>query len=128
MTSTEEDRLVAEVDVVLLDIEGTTTPISFVHDRLFPYARENVDAYLEREWTTLACVGVVEALRRQAEADRAEESGAFGTAPAVATADPASVSRNVLWNMAQDRKMTALKELQGLIWNAGYASGELKGE
>ena len=37
----------AGIDVVLLDIEGTTTPIAFVHDVLFPYARARVRAYLE---------------------------------------------------------------------------------
>jgi Predicted enolase-phosphatase len=34
---------------ILLDIEGTTTPISFVYDVLFPYARAHVNENLDAE-------------------------------------------------------------------------------
>jgi len=37
-------------DVILLDIEGTTTPISFVHDTLFPYVRSHVSSYLQENY------------------------------------------------------------------------------
>jgi enolase-phosphatase E1 len=39
-----------------------------------------------------------------------------------------SVISNVNWNMDQDRKMTALKQLQGHIWRRGYSSGEIMGQ
>lgn len=31
---------------IVLDIEGTTTPLSFVADVLFPYARDSVEKHL----------------------------------------------------------------------------------
>lgn len=39
-----------------------------------------------------------------------------------------SVIANVKWNMDQDRKMTALKQLQGHMWREGYSSGEIHGQ
>ena len=40
----------------------------------------------------------------------------------------ASVSAYVRWLMDHDRKSTALKSLQGKIWEQGYRAGELRGE
>ncbi|XP_022791022.1 enolase-phosphatase E1-like isoform X1 [Stylophora pistillata] len=59
-----------DYDVVLLDIEGTTTPISFVKDILFPYVRDNVRDFLEKYWGTDQCRVDVEALRNQAKEDK----------------------------------------------------------
>jgi enolase-phosphatase E1 len=111
---------------ILLDIEGTTTPIAFVSQVLFPYARTRLrstidhqiasgDALLTRlhdEQLAASCLGEpVPAWTEDPEAARA--------ASAVAYAE---------WLMDRDRKSTALKELQGLIWQDGYRSGELRGE
>lgn len=76
--------------MILLDIEGTTTPITFVTETLFPYARARLAEFLARE-------------------GRASETAAF------------------LAEMDRDSKSTGLKELQGRIWEEGYASGELTG-
>lgn len=46
-------------DALLFDIEGTTTPISFVHDVLFPYARNNLEIYFERNWGTKETIEVL---------------------------------------------------------------------
>jgi enolase-phosphatase E1 len=35
------------IQALLLDIEGTTTPVAFVYDVLFPYARRHLRRYLE---------------------------------------------------------------------------------
>ena len=53
------------------------------------------------------------------------EITSFGESPALIQK---SVISNVTWNMDQDRKMTALKQLQGHIWRRGYSSGEIKGQ
>ena len=50
---------------VVLDIEGTTTPISFVTDVLFPYARDNVRRHLEDTYDTDATQEDIELLRSQ---------------------------------------------------------------
>lgn len=125
----------AQVDLgykaVLLDIEGTTTPLSYGRKTLIPYVRVRLERWLADHWTEPAVSAVVAALRAQADADL--ESGLVDT-PAVAVSGTSSsavqstVVANVLWQMDGGRKSTALKRLQGLIWAGGYASGELRGE
>lgn len=113
---------------IVLDIEGTTTPIAFVHDRLFPYARSRVRPYLEVHGDLPECRSIVTRLRQEHDADARESSGVpeWDETPAAAHQD--SVVRYVAWLMDRDRKSPALKELQGRIWEEGYATGELVGE
>ena len=94
---------------ILLDIEGTTTPISFVYDVLFPFARKQLADYLPR--TDLSDLQ----LEHQAETQNAPE---WSSPPIL----------YVEWLMDQDRKSTALKRIQGEIWLAGYQNGELHSE
>jgi len=89
-----------ELDAVLMDVEGTTTPVSFVTQTLFPYARARLAAW---------CA---------AHPGHAALAAVPGEDKAAALA---------AW-MARDEKVTALKEVQGLIWAEGYASGEILGE
>ncbi|KAJ2829004.1 enolase-phosphatase E1 [Coemansia erecta] len=117
-------------DVVLLDIEGTTTPISFVHDVLFPYITANVRQFLESRWDDSGVQHHVRAIAEQANADvEAGITSAVGIN--LGTDSPAEVQRKVLanveWQMAADRKVGALKGLQGYMWRFGYESGELQG-
>ncbi|GLD96226.1 hypothetical protein PINS_up004904 [Pythium insidiosum] len=114
---------------VLLDIEGTTTPITFVHDVLFPFARRHAQSFLEATWDSDATQRDVAALVAQAAQDQHDAS--LPDVPALELCgdrprDVAAVVAYVHWNMARDRKMTALKQLQGHIWDQGYASGELQ--
>lgn len=117
---------------VLLDIEGTTTPITFVHDVLFPFATANAEAFLEKTWGSARTEAVVAALRAQAAQDAADGVGA--PLIAVPGADDSqdaticSVVEYVHWNIRADRKIGALKQLQGFIWDVGYESGELKAQ
>jgi len=106
--------LPAGVGAVLLDIEGTTTPLSFVRDVLFPYARARLEAACARAATDPRVARALATLRRE----HAHETG--GDAPAFGTGAPYAA-----WLMEQDRKSTGLKELQGLIWEAGYVDGTL---
>jgi methionine salvage enolase-phosphatase E1 len=53
------------IQCLLLDIEGTTTPISFVHDVLFPYARKNVKSFLDSHWDDVELNAKVTALVQQ---------------------------------------------------------------
>ena len=59
----------AEITVILLDIEGTTTPVAFVKDILLPYIKENVKEYLQTHWEEEECQQDVNLLRKQAEED-----------------------------------------------------------
>jgi len=115
----KRSELMSNFDRIVLDIEGTTTSISFVYDTLFPFVRSNVRAYLDQNWDEIQ--DVVGTLRDQALVD--QEGGLNAPEPR----DIESTVQNVLWQMDQDRKTTGLKALQGRIWEAGYLSGELKG-
>ena len=97
---------------ILLDIEGTTTPIAFVYDVLFPFARAYVHEHLDEDASR--------ALRIEYDADVAR-----GLAP---PSWSSGARAYVHWLMDQDRKSTALKTLQGKIWKEGYRRGDLHGE
>jgi len=98
---------------ILLDVEGTTSSIAFVHETLFGFARDHMPEFLAghgeepRVAELVACI--------VAEADRlAVESDGPGDAAAAAAE-----------LMASDAKFGPLKELQGMVWRQGFESGEL---
>ena len=104
---------------LLLDIEGTTTPIDFVHRTLFPYARARVAGYVSDNFASLKN----EIAELAAEAERDESyTKPFDKASAN------SVIEYLQHLIDADRKSTPLKFIQGLIWERGYAAGELVGE
>ena len=116
------------VAAVVLDIEGTTTPISFVYDVLFPYARTHLRDFLERHGPSGLLGEVVRLLREEHAADVRR-----GDAPPPLPADVSSgnavdLEPYVVWLMDRDRKSPGLKLLQGLIWQGGFADGSLRGE
>lgn len=117
------------IDVFLFDIEGTTTSISFVYDILFPYARREVESFLGRNWDEPAVREVVDAFRQLAAEDARAGLSVTPIAGADAAADVVrdAVVASVHQQMDVDRKSTPLKALQGLIWRAGYETGELRG-
>jgi enolase-phosphatase E1 len=98
---------------VLVDIEGTTSTTAFVHEVLFPYADEHLDAYVAAHRTEPE---VAAAMREAAQL--------AGLEPDV---DDATVLAHLHAWIAQDRKATPLKTLQGLIWAEGYARTGLRG-
>lgn len=117
----------AAIRAVLLDIEGTTTPVDFVYGTLFPYARTRMRDFLEQHAAQPEVASGMEALRRE----HATESQRDATPPPWLDAPERRVDSAfayALWLMEQDRKSTPLKSLQGRIWQAGYASGELRGQ
>jgi enolase-phosphatase E1 len=107
---------------VLLDIEGTTTPIRFVYDVLFPFARAHAGTFLNMGANNPEIQDVVEALHREHGVDA-------GRDPDVPPwTGPEAALTYTHWLMDRDRKSTALKRLQGLIWKEGYREGTLRGE
>jgi enolase-phosphatase E1 len=107
------------VRVVLLDIEGTTTAVSFVYEVLFPFARARLREFL---------AGPAGADDRRALAgEHGHEADASAPPwPHHAAEDAAAAAAYAAWLMDRDRKSTALKALQGRIWEAGYGSGALR--
>ena len=110
--------------MILLDIEGTTTPIAFVTATLVPYARAHIRSYLERHGDSPQYVSLLEGFRREHAAD-AQARRPVPPWSGIGAAARGSVEAYCEWLMAHDRKSPALKELQGYIWEEGYRRGEL---
>eukprot|EP00878_Enallax_costatus_P002117 GHUV01002285.1.p1 GENE.GHUV01002285.1~~GHUV01002285.1.p1 ORF type:complete len:493 (+),score=190.38 GHUV01002285.1:198-1676(+) len=107
---------------IVLDIEGTVAPISFVADVMFPYAHDNVRHHLEEHYDTPEAQADIEAIRKQAAAD----GGA--AIPDVDAGKDAVIEAVVSWvhaAIAADRKIGALKQLQGHVWRSGFNNGKL---
>jgi enolase-phosphatase E1 len=109
----------ASVDAILLDIEGTTSSIAFVYDVMFPYARQHVREFLTQRW--------LEPPTQMALQLIAKEAGFHSIQ--TGSASPENIDMvvgKVLEWMDSDSKNTGLKSLQGLVWESGFRSGELK--
>ncbi|KAF7731645.1 Enolase-phosphatase E1 [Apophysomyces ossiformis] len=122
----------SDYDTVVLDIEGTITPITFVKEVLFPYVTRGLDAYLDRAWGTEDLNNYIAQLREQARKDVQDKVGDAVLIPTETEASPeeikAAIKKNIHWQMAADRKIGALKSFQGFMWKDGYLSGELLGQ
>ncbi|AKH78047.1 acireductone synthase [Leptospira interrogans] len=99
----------------LFDIEGTTTPIEFVHKILFPYSVEKFDSFfqsnlLEKEW--------IEKLILEGKNDTTYSGKLSDSA--------FDLSEYCKHLVSLDCKSGILKEIQGRIWKSGYENGELK--
>jgi enolase-phosphatase E1 len=100
------------IKAILTDIEGTTSAVSFVFDVLFPYAAKHLPAFV----------------RQQAgRADVAEQLAAVRRDSNEPDADVERVVEILLGWIAEDRKATPLKALQGMVWEQGYQAGQLQG-
>lgn len=107
---------------ILLDIEGTTTPIDFVHKTLFPFARASLFDFVSKNFA---------GLQNEIALLRSEHAQDFANGADLAPFDDISIESIVeylRYLIDNDRKSTALKSIQGKIWQQGYESGELLGE
>ena len=115
------------IRVVLLDVEGTTTPVGFVYETLFPYARANLGPFLAERLGDRPVADAVQLLA----GERSREAEAPGL-PAWDDGSPdsraTSAAAYARWLMDRDRKSTGLKALQGMIWEQGYRAAELSGQ
>jgi len=115
------------VSAFVLDIEGTTTPINFVYEVLFRFARAQFESFLTKHKQDADVLRDLESLREQWSADRRD-----GLNPPPLESEPASnkylesAVGYLRWLMDQDRKSTPLKSLQGRIWREGYERRELR--
>lgn len=100
------------IRAILTDIEGTTSSISFVVDVLFPYAKEHLPTYLREHAQDPVVLAEVDEVRRIVQRPDASLDDVTGI---------------LLSWIAEDRKLTPLKTLQGLVWTQGYADGSLQG-
>lgn len=110
---------------ILLDIEGTTSSISFVYDVMFPFVRRELARNLEANWGDPQLLSACEQIARDAGhgslAEWAKAAGTLDESPLRRL-----IAAEVTRLMDEDVKSTGLKQLQGLIWECGFESGELQ--
>nr|VFK28007.1 MAG: acireductone synthase [Candidatus Kentron sp. MB]VFK29312.1 MAG: acireductone synthase [Candidatus Kentron sp. MB]VFK74743.1 MAG: acireductone synthase [Candidatus Kentron sp. MB] len=99
------------IKAIVTDIEGTTSSIRFVHDVLFPYAREHMAAFLHAHAREPAVSAHIDDVRRHA----GEALDLDGV-----------IQKLIAWIDA-DKKITPLKALQGMIWETGFRDGDFTG-
>ncbi len=99
------------IKAIVTDIEGTTSSLSFVKDVLFPYAKARMFAFVHSH-------GRDPAVRVQLD-----EVGALVGRP---MSDEAAAGQLERW-IDEDKKITPLKALQGMIWEQGYRHGDFAG-
>ncbi len=99
------------IRAIVTDIEGTTSSIDFVHQTLFPYAKAHVRAFLKQQSGDDEVQHLLDDVEKLVGADLSIDEAADALEQ---------------W-MDEDRKLTPLKALQGLIWKIGYEAGALKG-
>ena len=116
------------IQAILLDIEGTTTPIDFVFRTLFPYARQRMEQFLLEHGSEPGIREDVEALLMQHRADVAEQFNPPRWVDDLPGAELASATNYGRWLIDRDSKCSALKSLQGKIWQEGYRAGDLRGD
>jgi len=122
---------------ILLDIEGTTCPVSFVASVLFPYARERLASYLETNQGDPEVQTLLAATQAAFAADPNPEVQALRQGAPIPGQPPAEqehlqlgqtnspLAAYLQWLIDHDIKFPPLKELQGRIWGSGYANGDL---
>jgi enolase-phosphatase E1 len=99
----------------LFDIEGTTTDISFVHKVLFPYSATHLKAYVLEHQKLAAVEKAIENVKATVREEEKKELDLNGV-----------IEKLLEW-IRNDRKHGALKEIQGLIWDVGYARNDYQG-
>jgi enolase-phosphatase E1 len=100
------------IKAILTDIEGTTSAVSFVFDVLFPYAAKHLPDFVRQHAQRADVAAQLIAVRQDSNEPDAEIE---------------RVIEILLRWIAEDRKATPLKALQGMVWEQGYLAGQLKG-
>lgn len=103
------------IKYIITDVEGTTTSINFVHQTLFPFAKDNLVSFCQKNSDKDFVKSAIAETKRTVK----EEEN-------IDISDSEALEKLLYW-ISSDRKHPALKSLQGHIWEEGYTSGEIKG-
>jgi methylthioribulose 1-phosphate dehydratase/enolase-phosphatase E1 len=104
-----------DAKILLLDIEGCTTSISFVKDVLFPYVTNHIEEYVLKYIGNDDCSCLHSQLLRQCRGPLPKEHAKW------------KLWDLVRYMVAQDIKSPSLKRLQGKMWQQGYETGQFQG-
>jgi enolase-phosphatase E1 len=99
------------IKAIVTDIEGTTSSILFVKDVLFPYARANLADYVRSHSEDPQVKPLLEDVCKEIGSELSVEQ----------------ITAQLIQWIDDDKKVTPLKSLQGMIWEAGYRQGDFKG-
>ncbi|MDH5649244.1 MAG: acireductone synthase [Gammaproteobacteria bacterium] len=99
------------IKAVVTDIEGTTSSLSFVKDVLFPYARTHIGDYLRQHADDPRVASLIEDVKKEANQELSLER---------------VIDQLIRW-IDEDKKITPLKSLQGMLWESGYKNGDFQG-
>ncbi|MDH5444996.1 MAG: acireductone synthase [Gammaproteobacteria bacterium] len=99
------------IRAIVTDIEGTTSSISFVHDVLFPYAKERLPEFVRHHADEPDVMSQLNDIRLQVGKELTIDD---------------IIAQLIKW-IEEDKKITPLKALQGMIWEAGYRQGDFTG-
>ncbi len=119
--------VVNDVRGVLLDIEGTTTPMEFVHTTLFNYAKENIGSFLKKNVDRKDILKIVDDLGNMHNSDASVLKAGPAWDGSSTDKKLESATRYCIWLIDRDSKAYALKDLEGHIWMDGYNGGNLRG-
>ena len=97
------------IKAIVTDIEGTTSSISFVKEVLFPYAKNNMDAFIRQH---------------QAESDVALQLDVISNEQCIDRGNVNALIQQLINWIESDVKATPLKALQGMIWKTGYEQSD----
>ena len=100
-----------KISAIITDIEGTTSSLSFVKEVLFPYARRHIAEFVRRNAADPQVTTVLNDVHTEAGHTLTVEE---------------TITQLINW-IDQDKKVTPLKSLQGLLWERGYRNGDFKG-
>jgi enolase-phosphatase E1 len=117
-----------QTSVILLDIEGTTTPVDFVYKTLFPYALHRLPHFLQEHFHEPETKTLIQQMYLQHHSD---EQHGLKPPDWINGSDQLkllSVVAYAQWLMNKNSKLAALKAIQGKIWQEGYNNGELQGQ
>ncbi len=99
------------IRAIVTDIEGTTTSIAFVKDVLFPYARAHLPEFIRSH--------ALDPEVRKLLDDVCTEAGRTLNGDEI-------IAQLIQW-IDEDKKITPLKALQGMLWEQGYRDGGYTG-
>lgn len=104
-------RQESKIKAIVTDIEGTTSSLSFVKEVLFPYARAHIDEFIRKHAEEPRIASLIEDVRKETGEDLSLDG---------------VIQQLEQW-IDEDKKITPLKALQGLLWETGYQQGDFKG-
>ena len=114
---------------LLLDIEGTTCPVTFVSNILFPFAKRQLSSYINQNGNDSTQNRYIQDAREEWAKDQSVESAELKRqVKEQQISEVTGLTQYLEHLITVDKKSTALKDIQGQIWEYGYNNGQLKAE